>query len=226
MKRRGFTLIEILLVIAIIAVLAAILFPVFASVREKGRQISCVSNLHQLGLAVQLYAQDSDDILPLGGDPIDTQTELWKIAASGKYWALAQQLPPLPKVLGPYAAGNGVWRCPSDTGFDVPDLDGEIALPAHPSSYEAYGCSYSYHTGLAFRQETIAGMASYDPQLPYTEHGASEINLLWDMSGDWHGRNDASGKRFNVLMGDGHVKAMTYDALSETFQRKLDLTTP
>ena len=225
MRRHGFTLIEMLMVIAIIGVLAAILFPVFASVREKGRRISCVSNLHQLGLAVELYAQGSDDALPLGGDPIDTQTDLWKIAQSGKYSALAQHLPPLPKVLGPYAPG-GVWRCPSDTGFDVPDLDGEIPLPAHPSSYEAYGCSYSYHTGLAFRQETLAGMATYDLRPPYAEHGASEINLLWDMSGDWHGRQDASGKRFNVLMGDGHVKAMTYDALSEMFQRKLDLTTP
>ena len=132
MKQRGFTLIEILMVIAIIAVLGAILFPVFASVREKGRQISCVSNLHQLGLAIELYAQDSDDILPLGGDPIDTNTELWRIAWSGKYWALAQQLPPLPKVLGPYAAGSGVWRCPSDTGFDVPDLDGDVPLAATP----------------------------------------------------------------------------------------------
>lgn len=226
MKRRGFTLIEILLVIAIIGVLAAILFPVFASVREKGRQISCVSNLHQLGLAVALYAQDSDDILPLGGDPIDTQTDLWKTAHSGKYWALAQQLPPLPKILGPYAAGSGVWRCPSDTGYDVPDFDESVYLPAHPTSYEAYGSSYFYHTELAFRLETIGGMAAYDRQPPYAEHGASDINLLWDMSGDWHGRQDASGKRFNVLMGDGHVKAMTYNALSETFQRKLDLTTP
>lgn len=226
MRRRGFTLIEILLVIAIVAVLAAILFPVFASVREKGRQISCVSNLHQLGLAVQLYAQDSDDILPLGGDPIDTQTEAWKTSLSGKYWALAQHLPPLPKVLGPYAAGSGVWRCPSDTGFDVPDLDGDVPLPAHPSSHAAYGSSYFYHTELAFRQETLAGMAAYDRRPPYAEHGASEMSLLWDISGDWHGREDASGKRFNVLMGDGHVKAMSYDALSETFQRKLDLTAP
>ena len=225
MKQRGFTLIEILMVIAIIAVLGAILFPVFASVREKGRQICCVSNLHQLGLAVELYAQDSDDVLPLGGDPIDTQTELWKTAGSGKYWALAQTLPPLPKVLGPYAAGSGVWRCPSDTGFDVPDLDGDVPLAAHPSAYEAYGCSYSYHTGLAFRQETLAGMASWDLQAPHAEHGASEINLLWDLSGNWHGEQDASGKRFNVLMGDGHVRAMSYDALNEMFQRKLDPTT-
>lgn len=63
-QRQGFTLIELLVVIAIIAILAAILFPVFAQAREKARQISCVSNLDQLGLAFLMYAQDYDETLP------------------------------------------------------------------------------------------------------------------------------------------------------------------
>jgi len=58
---QGFTLIELLVVIAIIAILAAILFPVFAKVREKARQITCASNLKQIGLAEQMYANDYDD---------------------------------------------------------------------------------------------------------------------------------------------------------------------
>jgi len=59
--RRGFTLIELLVVIAIIAILAAILFPVFARAREKARQTSCLSNCKQLGLGMQMYAQDFDE---------------------------------------------------------------------------------------------------------------------------------------------------------------------
>jgi prepilin-type N-terminal cleavage/methylation domain-containing protein/prepilin-type processing-associated H-X9-DG protein len=63
LRRRGFTLIELLVVIAIIAILAAILFPVFAKVREKGRQIACISNEKQIGLGILAYAQDYDERL-------------------------------------------------------------------------------------------------------------------------------------------------------------------
>src|SRR5437867_1663680 len=52
--RTAFTLIELLVVIAILAGLAALLFPVLAQAREKGRQTSCLSNKHQLGLAASL----------------------------------------------------------------------------------------------------------------------------------------------------------------------------
>ena len=62
--QRAFTLIELLVVIAIIAVLAAILFPVFAKAREKARQIACLSNQKQIGLALLQYVQDSDETYP------------------------------------------------------------------------------------------------------------------------------------------------------------------
>jgi len=61
-KESAFTLIELLLVIAIIAILAAILFPVFATAREKARQSTCTSNLKQIGLAAAQYMQDYDEM--------------------------------------------------------------------------------------------------------------------------------------------------------------------
>src|SRR5689334_18307951 len=65
--KSAFTLIELLVVIAIIAILAAILFPVFAQARAKARQISCLSNMKQLGTAFMGYVQDYDETYP----PVD-----------------------------------------------------------------------------------------------------------------------------------------------------------
>src|SRR5690348_10780929 len=58
--REGFTLIELLVVVAIIAVLAAMLLPALRNAREAGKRAACVNNLHHIGLAVLMYANDSN----------------------------------------------------------------------------------------------------------------------------------------------------------------------
>jgi prepilin-type N-terminal cleavage/methylation domain-containing protein/prepilin-type processing-associated H-X9-DG protein len=79
--RNGFTLIELLVVIAIIAILAAILFPVFAKVREKARQTSCASNEKQIGLAITQYVQDYDERYP-AREYNNTAAQSWRLAIS------------------------------------------------------------------------------------------------------------------------------------------------
>lgn len=62
MIKKGFTLIELLVVIAIIAILAAILFPVFAQAKMAAKKTASLSNQKQIGVAIQIYMNDSDDV--------------------------------------------------------------------------------------------------------------------------------------------------------------------
>jgi prepilin-type N-terminal cleavage/methylation domain-containing protein/prepilin-type processing-associated H-X9-DG protein len=64
--RRAFTLIELLVVIAVIVLLASMLLPTFSSAKDKARKASCLSNLHQIGIAIQSYAPDNNGRIPFG----------------------------------------------------------------------------------------------------------------------------------------------------------------
>src|SRR5947209_3541548 len=76
-RKPGFTLTELLVVIAVMAALAGLLLPVFARVREAGRRTTCLSNLRQLILAHQMYVQDHDDVLPTWYYRTSTGKVIW-----------------------------------------------------------------------------------------------------------------------------------------------------
>jgi len=89
--RTRFTLIELLVVIAIIAILAALLLPALNAARERVKQISCLNNLKQQGLAVQNYATDYNEYLPTWHKPYDPAPY------TGGFWWL---------ILAPYFTSN------------------------------------------------------------------------------------------------------------------------
>jgi prepilin-type N-terminal cleavage/methylation domain-containing protein len=99
-KPRAFTLIELLGVIAIIAMLAALLLPVLSRAKERGRTAACLSNLHQLGIALQIYVDENHNHLPV---MYDKSTN-----------AAAPSLPSVDTVLASQLGSPKILRCPSD----------------------------------------------------------------------------------------------------------------
>ena len=66
-SRRAFTLVELLVTIAIIGILAALLLPALSAAKAKARQTTCLNNLHQLNLGIRMYSDDSSDATPSPG---------------------------------------------------------------------------------------------------------------------------------------------------------------
>ncbi len=118
----GFTLIELLVVIAIIAILAAILFPVFARARDKANQTTCLSNLKQIGLAFQIYANDWNGLLPPQYDGVGT-VGYFNWSYGWNNFALTPQfkasIEHLVYALNPYINGYQIWFCPNDVWRDL-----------------------------------------------------------------------------------------------------------
>jgi prepilin-type N-terminal cleavage/methylation domain-containing protein/prepilin-type processing-associated H-X9-DG protein len=212
-KRNGFTLIELLVVISIIAILAAILMPVFARAREAGRQSNCLSNLRQLGTAAMLYTQDFDDALP----PAATA----RILPNGMYeeWY---------DVIHPYAKNNAIFHCPSSTEGD---------RNASPSAYNmAYGWNHQYlhvngtDTTLGFLQGggiSLSKVQSPAETLMLGDTGKTRNYPASSNSFDWiyppntprvhnaHYLSDMHNGGANVAFVDGHSKWFKVPTLAE-----------
>ena len=225
MKRmkKAFTLIELLVVITIIAILAAILFPVFARAKAAAKQTACISNLKQIGTAMTLYMGDHDDIFPYAVDASDKfDPNIW----AGQP-AFAAQIPfmlELPDALLPYTKSKEIFHCPSDSGTQVLDNHFPDKFVSSPSLFATFHSSYLFRTEIAFK------FLSQDRfQLP------AEVNVLFDGAGHWHGggrglrEGDDVGTyfdlirtyRYTTLMGDFHVKSITRSQLDALWTTQL-----
>ncbi|PQV62507.1 general secretion pathway protein G [Abditibacterium utsteinense] len=200
MRRTAFTLIEILTVLAIIALLSAMLFPAFLTVRGSARASTCRSNLRQIAVATALYTQDSDGLYPFGIDQHDRFLPgAWNTEPAFK--ALIPTLPYVKDLLQPYLKSKQVLVCPADTGYDFDDINLQL-ISGRPTGAEAFGTSYVYNTGLAIigtriglEKETHRKIRSFGDEV-----------LFFDSAGDWHGTLVPVQRRYNVVFTDSHVK--------------------
>ena len=162
LSRHGFTLIELLVVIAIIAILASILFPVFARAREKAREANCMSNLRQIGTALQMYAADYDEYLPIA----------WE------YTAIPSPMPDPPvtagtpgirDVLDPYVKNSQIYQCRSDKD----------------NMFKTQGTSYSYAYG--FLNPNVVFNSPETIDFPWRTEPTKAL-LMGDFANNWHSK--------------------------------------
>src|SRR2546423_11170011 len=100
----AFTLLELLVTIFVIGILAALLFPTLARSKASARDTGCLNNLHQIGLALQVYVDENENRVPTMFDsPITAEAGITN-----------PLLPSVGKVLLPFLASSNLLRCPSD----------------------------------------------------------------------------------------------------------------
>jgi prepilin-type processing-associated H-X9-DG protein/prepilin-type N-terminal cleavage/methylation domain-containing protein len=198
-KRCGFTLTELLIVIAIIGILAALLLPVLAQSKRKAQQIQCVGNLHQIGLAMHVFLVDKR-AYPLWIAPTNSD--------DGRWWG--EQLTRAGFDASPpdtYFYQKGVWRCPS------------ARSPADPSyGYNAFGLlrvgNRTNNFGLlghyTENPETLSPIGESEVVAPTEMMAVGESDsfaFMRSLNYDFRGGLSRHQGKANVLFCDGHVES-------------------
>lgn len=177
MNRRGFTILELLGVIAVLGILAAILLPALARAREASRRASCLNNLNQLSAALWLYAEEHDRYFPWSGG--DGNAEC------------------LRTLHAEYVGDVMVFVCPSDAG-QIGDMVDESpdGLTISSSLFDevSYRASYDYVGAYTSEPLVIPPMPAPIPRVP----------MMWDFAIDFQRFNHVPGGA-NILWMDGTV---------------------
>jgi prepilin-type N-terminal cleavage/methylation domain-containing protein/prepilin-type processing-associated H-X9-DG protein len=231
----AFTLVEMMVVVAVIAILASLLLPAIAKSKSKALRIKCVSNLRQVGQAFILYADDhKGQLTPLNsGGPWGSTivphnpTNWWyQILTDGHYMPETNDV-------------HGIWRCPEARGDDLNSpfgkrmdgygpLEGKSYIPGLPSiidyAYRMDGTKRGSHFLSEIKRPSqlwLVGDVGVPKDLKNIPKGGYRTDITTfapDASGDYPhvtpkqpaARHDGKA---NVCFVDTHVEAWSYDDL-------------
>ena len=229
--RDGFTLVELLMVLAVIGILAALLLPALGRGKSRAQSAACANNLRQLGIAFQLYLHDNADTFPtssphsgLGAQPEDWVWWQLETDASGTVTMRDPQRGSVIQSIGQYQPR--LMRCPADRNAETR----EVLWKSNPGT-EQYFYSYSLN---AHSDSGMASFISRDRSLiilnkhSTIRNPSAKIMLAEEKGsiddgpgsaviddGRWlppgYPLTSRHSKRANVTMADGHVEAVPFD---------------
>lgn len=202
-SHKGFTLVELLVVVGIIGVMAAIIVPVGKGMITRSRAINCSQNLRQIGMATMMYAGDNNMTLP---------QSMHQRAAGGNSWRVTLQ---------PYASGSITFKCAEDPDSKrgntyvlndyltkepsgaPPDLNysiyGKIDRPEETLMFAEASTSYlntdHFHFAAYYGQKVPASI--FEGQVGVKFHGQSS----------------------NYLFADGHVETLPWNAVKALLRK-------
>jgi general secretion pathway protein G len=213
----AFTLFELLAVISIVSILAAILIPITAKVRSSARASSCVSNLRQIGAAFHLYAQEHQQKFPA---PQDSNDDYW-------FWVLQPYVSsPVDDDFTNYNQLNPIFTCPewdrhrNEWGMDVPDIGFSMSA--------ALTGTFSSDRQTMIDQidepsRTVLVLENYSTNTPYFPFSSGQtvadiVPLFFETPQNVPQGVGRHEHRANYLFADGHVKGSTVEEGKRMFE--------
>ena len=220
--RRGFTLIELMLAVAIIGVLIAIMVPAFAAGTRVAQAVACQNQIRQIGLATRLYARDNDGRMPRSShSALAARTRPWGYALM-PYLGYGQYTKPGPEW---DAIFNGFYRCPEDSRRKEWSYGKNVWFELSPGEMDeaggaANGMTYEYIESIRRPSSTIL----YG-ELASGSMGDHIMAHYWYMGGAPEVDARRHGTTSNYAFVDGHVEALEF---KQTFdlQANVDLWDP
>ena len=225
MKNIKFTLIELLVVIAIIAILAAMLLPALSSARASAMSSTCISNLKQLGMAANLYADDNkDQILPPHSRYFATENQNADSGEKAFWWCnliasyVGIEIPSDKMNSNTYFLENGgaVVQCPGmkeDPHGGTTDDRYKFTLNASYTLNGFWNRAKSFGENGSFRYSTrngaLAGMGD-DAKDGFADN-LEDAWLISDNSAGYEGPNEISSPRANCFLSGKYYSSMIGD---------------